>query len=965
MRYWRRGVWVGAALGTGALMAVTVWNRSLEGVGPLLSVLGFLVSLAGLLHTTVRPAVALSPAEQLDRSADALADAVRAQWLAEWRLRRLQDPEPLAVRWAPAQPWLSDLDGAIGWPARDTERPDLSGLLADITQIFGYVPSRRLTVLGPPGSGKTVLAVRFTLDLLEHRGAGDPVPFLLQASSWQPDQQDLRQWMVERLVAGHPALATVGPSGGVLAAELVSCGRVLPVVDGLDELGGQLRTRAVFRLNTELDAGDPLFLTCRSDVYADVVEAGDVLTSAAVVELQPLGFEEAAGYLIRTARPVRGPAGARATAWDPVLEHVRRHPGEAAACCLRQVLELPLMVAMARAVYGESGADPAELLSRRALAEPAAMEQHLLDAFVPASFRTSARWDGDEAMRRLRFLARHLERRGTRDLAWWELHTALPGPLRPLAPLLLLGAVTEIICLAVWLSGQGAESPVVAAAVLTGLCAGYAALARENAGLRRTLLLSVAYVIPLAAIVGATRPLVRDPFYDVPFAGMHELLGRLTVGALYGVAVAAGLGVIGVTTAPAPATMPFPVLRTWRHRRWVWKAAAGIFVAIPAVLITELVIYPVSAPTLLTVAAVSAALGAFAVRGEGATAVEAGGPSRRRYGPGRAGRLGRALVRGVGVGLPAGAVLGLAFALVEGGTAAGRAEARDDLPFRAAVHRPADGGRYVVADDGTRYGLRPDGTAYIRWARPLEGDVIGGCSYYGGEPAFVPLSALSADHPCADATRRASVTAAMEVTAGTAATSAVRVRLPDGRLVATDGVEDRMDEAEWRWIARQDPGQLMRSAVSFGLAGGLGLGVVAGFAAGLHRWLGAPVDTSRTPSPLASLRTDRDTALIRGFLITLVAWLCNLFVAMLPMGAAVATVVVIPMGLVTVALSAWGRLLTARLWCCSTGRLPWRLMAFLAEAHERGVLRQAGAVYQFRHARLQERLASGEGADGR
>jgi hypothetical protein len=39
-------------------------------------------------------------------------------------------------------------------------------------------------------------------------------------------------------------------------------------------------------------------------------------------------------------------------------------------------------------------------------------------------------------------------------------------------------------------------------------------------------------------------------------------------------------------------------------------------------------------------------------------------------------------------------------------------------------------------------------------------------------------------------------------------------------------------------------------------------------------------------------------------------------------------------------------------------RLPWSLMDFLADAHQRGVLRQAGAVYQFRHIDLQHRLAA-------
>jgi hypothetical protein len=33
-------------------------------------------------------------------------------------------------------------------------------------------------------------------------------------------------------------------------------------------------------------------------------------------------------------------------------------------------------------------------------------------------------------------------------------------------------------------------------------------------------------------------------------------------------------------------------------------------------------------------------------------------------------------------------------------------------------------------------------------------------------------------------------------------------------------------------------------------------------------------------------------------------------------------------------------------------------MGFLADAHQRGVLRQAGAVYQFRHIELQRRLAN-------
>jgi hypothetical protein len=70
-------------------------------------------------------------------------------------------------------------------------------------------------------------------------------------------------------------------------------------------------------------------------------------------------------------------------------------------------------------------------------------------------------------------------------------------------------------------------------------------------------------------------------------------------------------------------------------------------------------------------------------------------------------------------------------------------------------------------------------------------------------------------------------------------------------------------------------------------------------------------------------------------------------------------------GLVAVGLSLafyqarWGEFTLARWWLAASGRLPLRLMSFLHDAHvNRGVLRQAGAVYQFRHVELQRRLAA-------
>jgi hypothetical protein len=48
----------------------------------------------------------------------------------------------------------------------------------------------------------------------------------------------------------------------------------------------------------------------------------------------------------------------------------------------------------------------------------------------------------------------------------------------------------------------------------------------------------------------------------------------------------------------------------------------------------------------------------------------------------------------------------------------------------------------------------------------------------------------------------------------------------------------------------------------------------------------------------------------------------------------------------------------------ASDRTPVRLMRFLEDARSRSVLRTVGPVYQFRHARLQDRLAAQESVTG-
>ncbi|MGW7410257.1 NACHT domain-containing protein [Streptomyces sp. NPDC054833] len=162
--------------------------------------------------------------------------------------------------------------------------------------------------------------------------------------------------------------------------------------------------------------------------------------------------------------------------------------------------------------------------------------------------------------------------------------------------------------------------------------------------------------------------------------------------------------------------------------------------------------------------------------------------------------------------------------------------------------------------------------------------------------------------------------------------------------------------------------------VNFGFIGGLIGGLIGALAFGLMRGL-RPVhtDLDKAVGPGAVLARDQRTlwafTLLGGFtgVLTAVLWYVLLLI---PFGGRAGlgqlgdTGVLVfafglPVGLMLgLRRSVWMEFLVARLRLAVMGRVPWRLMSFLADAHERrGVLRQVGAVYQFRHIDLQRHLA--------
>lgn len=412
-------------------------------------------------------------AVDLDTAAEQLAVAVKSQWDDEAAVRRVNDPYPLPVAWRAAdddlaEPWPLLRDLARAWPGGPpgdpASWPEDSGGLADRDAQIGAVftdrvPTRRLLILGEPGAGKSVLLIRLLQDLVERRTDRALVPVLFSLASWNP-RQPMKAWLAAQLRRTYPGLrspaptaVTTGNDPGDLAQALLDAGRILPLLDGFDELPPAVHATALDALNRSLSARQPLVLASRVTPYRAALRRPDTvvrLNGAAAIELLPLAADAAAEYLRRDAG---GPHAPAADGWDAIAEHLGT--GSPAG----QALSTPLGLFLARTIYnprpqavpGPPAPHSDELCNSTVFSDRAAVDTHLFNAFVPAAYTRDSRrpphWTAQQAARTLIFIARFLQNQhgGTPDLAWWELYQAVPVLIRRVVDALIFGIVSGVV----------------------------------------------------------------------------------------------------------------------------------------------------------------------------------------------------------------------------------------------------------------------------------------------------------------------------------------------------------------------------------------------------------------------------------------------------------------------------------------------------------------------------------------
>jgi hypothetical protein len=137
-------------------------------------------------------------------------------------------------------------------------------------------------VLGEAGAGKTSLAMLLVREWARRHAGGDRVPVLIPLSGWDQAAELLPEWLSGRLAENFPALraAEFGPDA---AMSLLRARRILPMLDGFDELPAEAQTTAMRLLST----ATAWITTCRTSTLgalAGVLTAGLFLLGSVVID---------------------------------------------------------------------------------------------------------------------------------------------------------------------------------------------------------------------------------------------------------------------------------------------------------------------------------------------------------------------------------------------------------------------------------------------------------------------------------------------------------------------------------------------------------------------------------------------------------------------------------------------------------------------------------------------------------
>lgn len=300
----------------------------------------------------------LTPRNETERGLQILLRKVKQFWI-EGVLEKslfqkvLIDLEMEQMQSVVENPWTSILER----PGVNSEPLPPEKTIADVFAEEGS----SLLILGEPGSGKTTALLELARSLIarHERDSSLLLPVVFNLSSWVEPQQTIIHWLTDELSAKYQIPKKIGRAW-------LEESRLLPLLDGLDELLPERRAACVQAINAFIAEAGLMgtVVCCRLREYIDLPVR---LMLNAAVRLQQLTDEQVQAYLAE--------AGARLVALQTAFQR---------DSAMRIDARSPLMLNLMVRAYQDLTV--AEVL-REGIETTALRRKQLMDAYVARMFR--------------------------------------------------------------------------------------------------------------------------------------------------------------------------------------------------------------------------------------------------------------------------------------------------------------------------------------------------------------------------------------------------------------------------------------------------------------------------------------------------------------------------------------------------------------------------------------------------
>jgi len=263
--------------------------------------------------------------EESLRNRRAMLEKVRKIWITGYLERSVYREVRILLG-------LSESPDAVARPLdllvkRPDEREQRLPAGTEIVDVFDSMGGG-LLILGAPGSGKTTLLLQLAGVLLTRAtdDATHPIPVIFPLSTWSGPRKPLVEWLRDELNLRYDV-----PRG--VAQEFVGSNQILPLLDGLDEVGSENRVACIEAIDSFRQSHGllPLVVTSRTAEYLVLAER---LRLDGAIVVQPLSREQVIGYLTEL-----GPVGER------IRAALREDP------TLLELLDSPLLIHVATIAY--------------------------------------------------------------------------------------------------------------------------------------------------------------------------------------------------------------------------------------------------------------------------------------------------------------------------------------------------------------------------------------------------------------------------------------------------------------------------------------------------------------------------------------------------------------------------------------------------------------------------------------